>query len=300
MLRSRTALVFGACPRQHQPSFRARVASVLLALPAVLAVAGIALPPEACASLSSPVARPGPGILASAYSQTSRLSLFAVAQSPPASADTSLANRAQRAVERLQERMRAEQSLAPDSLAPADTMAARSAPGAADASKRAAASPPASVDSAAAEGKPGRFDSPTWVMARSLIVPGWGQAKNGAWWKAIAVAGIEGALLERLFYEARVSRDFERKAARFPEGSDERARYLSKSEKHARHRRDFTWWTALFVILSMGDAYVDAHLQRFDVSLQGGEDIDPETGGDGGGGSGPAPPGIRLGLRLAP
>src|SRR5262245_4436867 len=27
------------------------------------------------------------------------------------------------------------------------------------------------------------YDQPRWVMARSLVVPGWGQVHNHAWWK---------------------------------------------------------------------------------------------------------------------
>jgi len=140
------------------------------------------------------------------------------------------------------------------------------------------------------------LSGPTFVMLRSLVVPGWGQLKNRAWLKALLVAGIEGALIERLLFEDRVSGDFASKAALFPEDSAERARFEWKSEKHSRHRRDFTWWTAIFIVLSMGDAYVDAHLKRFDVRVQ----TEPEE-------EGAAPESranprfaVRLGLRLAP
>ena len=40
----------------------------------------------------------------------------------------------------------------------------------------------------------GRFDKPHWVMLRSAVVPGWGQAHNGAWLKAIAIGGSETVL----------------------------------------------------------------------------------------------------------
>ena len=126
----------------------------------------------------------------------------------------------------------------------------------------------ASEPDSAAIGEPRGFDRPTWVMARSLVVPGWGQLKNGAWWKAILVAGIEGALVERLCFEDRLAGAFRRRAERVDPESEAFARLDWKAEKHRRHRRDFIWWTSLFVLLSMGDAYVDAHLKRFDVELQ--------------------------------
>ncbi|MFH1144368.1 MAG: DUF5683 domain-containing protein [Candidatus Eisenbacteria bacterium] len=138
------------------------------------------------------------------------------------------------------------------------------------------------------------LNSPTFVMLRSLLIPGWGQMKNGAWLKAFVVAGIESALLERLYFEDRVSDESASKAAQFAPGTDERARYDWKAEKHDRHRRDFIWWSALFVALSMGDAYVDAHLKRFDVRIQ---TETPEAALPGGAG---ATPGIavQVGLRF--
>jgi hypothetical protein len=38
----------------------------------------------------------------------------------------------------------------------------------------------------------GVLDEPRYVMLRSLLVPGWGQLHNHAWFKAALVAGIEG------------------------------------------------------------------------------------------------------------
>jgi hypothetical protein len=132
------------------------------------------------------------------------------------------------------------------------------------------------------------LDSPTAVMARSLLVPGWGQAKNGQWVKAIVTAGIEGTLLERVFFEDRLARRYSRIAARYPLDDPGRVPWDRGVERHRAHRRDFIWWTSLFVMLSMGDAFVEAHLKHFDVRLQ---DQAP-AGGDGGGGGA----GVAVGL----
>ena len=112
----------------------------------------------------------------------------------------------------------------------------------------------------------GTFDAPTWVALRSLVIPGWGQAKNGMWWKAILVAGIEGAMFERLYFEDRMVHEYRDKQREYPGQADF---YERKEDRHKSHRRDFIWWTSLFVLLSMGDAFVDAHLQSFDVTLDG-------------------------------
>ena len=147
--------------------------------------------------------------------------------------------------------------------------------------------PPASADTTSAEAR--RFDAPTWVMLRSLLVPGWGQAKNGAWLKALLVAGIEGAFVERLAFENRIGdRDLKR-AYTFAPDSPERASWERRAERHRDRRRDFIWWTSMFVFLSMGDAYTDAHLKHFDVRLQ---DESAEGGEDSGAGGGT---GIRVG-----
>src|SRR4029079_3275775 len=59
-------------------------------------------------------------------------------------------------------------------------------------------SPPAPPDTARRlpHGKPrGKYDAPVWVMARSAVFPGWGQAHNKAWFKAGLVAAAEGYLI---------------------------------------------------------------------------------------------------------
>ena len=51
--------------------------------------------------------------------------------------------------------------------------------------------------------RPGRFDQPRWVMLRSLLVPGWGQAHNHAWIKAALLAAGDGALRVRMVRDER-------------------------------------------------------------------------------------------------
>jgi len=136
---------------------------------------------------------------------------------------------------------------------------------------------------------PGGLNSPTAVMARSLLFPGWGQAKNHAWLKAILVAGVEGAFLERIAYEDRMAdRNAALAGARVAD-DPRRGAYDRAAERHREHRRDFIWWTGLWVFLAMGDAYTDAHLKHFDVSLQ--EDAPSGDRSD-------AAPGVVGGLRI--
>ena len=141
----------------------------------------------------------------------------------------------------------------------------------------------------------GFFDPPTWVALRSLVVPGWGQAKNRSWLKALLVAGLEAAFVERLYFEDRLVGEYRRKRYEYPAQADF---YERKEERHKGHRLDFIWWTSLFVGLSMGDAFVDAHLKDFEVDLGPGTDPDPEqAGGLLPGPGGPAAQ-VRLSYRL--
>src|SRR5262249_44507341 len=47
-------------------------------------------------------------------------------------------------------------------------------------------------------------NQPRIVMARSLLVPGWGQVHNHAWFKAALVAGAEGWMIARILDDQHV------------------------------------------------------------------------------------------------
>jgi hypothetical protein len=121
-------------------------------------------------------------------------------------------------------------------------------------------------------------DQPRWVMMRSLIIPGWGQAHNGAWIKAVAVAGAEtwlivGAIsdrddLDRLqgeINDAAAAGDATRHDVLVNEYNDLLNKFVGKQ-----------WLLAGVVAYSLLDAYVDAHFKNFDIefrndpALQGG------------------------------
>ncbi|MDD5087574.1 MAG: DUF5683 domain-containing protein, partial [bacterium] len=56
---------------------------------------------------------------------------------------------------------------------------------------------------------------------------------------------------------------------RFKTGGD-----FYREKFHRNNRNKMVWWLAGVVLLSMGDAYVDAQLYHLDVS----PDLSPETG----------------------
>jgi hypothetical protein len=128
------------------------------------------------------------------------------------------------------------------------------------------------------------FRQPRWVMLRSLVVPGWGQLHNGAWLKALAIAGLEGSLGARVIADeralARLSDDID--AARAA-GDTERANalvdgYNARLGESVRRQ----WLLAGVVVYALLDAYVDAHLKSFDLELETDRARPGARGGPGG------------------
>jgi len=96
--------------------------------------------------------------------------------------------------------------------------------------------------------------STTGAVLRSLAVPGWGQLYNESYVKAFAFAALEGTLIISASHE-------HDEMMRFKTGGD----FIL--EKHYRNSRNkLLWWLAGTILLSMGDAYVDAQLYGLDVS----------------------------------
>lgn len=106
----------------------------------------------------------------------------------------------------------------------------------------------------AEETSPKPKKSSTGAVLRSLVVPGWGQFYNESYIKAVVFAGVEGALI----YSASHQHD---QMKRFEKAGD-----FTREQFYRSSRNRLFWWLAGTVLLSMGDAYVDAQLYGLDVS----------------------------------
>jgi hypothetical protein len=108
---------------------------------------------------------------------------------------------------------------------------------------------------------------PFWVMARSAVVPGWGQVYNHQPLKAIVVVAGEGYLISRIFDELGKQNDaIDRLNTSIP-GSPEYDQALADEALHNNKKIDWIWWTAAAHLLQMADAYVDAHFINFDADF---------------------------------
>lgn len=108
---------------------------------------------------------------------------------------------------------------------------------------------------------------PFLVMARSAIVPGWGQVYNRQPLKAVLVVAGEGFLTYKIFQELQRQNDaIDRQAATIAE-TPERAAAVADELTHRNRKIDWIWWTAAAHLLQMADAYVDAHFLNFDAEF---------------------------------
>ena len=164
------------------------------------------------------------------------------------------------------------QPAAPREPAPAVEAEADSMRGAAPAAKAVAApvqpaspAPQAEADSVHQAG--GRL-SPRAALVRSALVPGWGQAATGHWLKALLFSGAGAGWLTAAVVESSRVGD---------------ALTPQEHEDRAARRNTRVLLYVVTVTLSAVDAYVDAHLEDFEVD---GGDLES--------------PGVRLTVRWGP
>jgi hypothetical protein len=135
-----------------------------------------------------------------------------------------------------------------------------------------------------------KYDAPVWVMMRSLVVPGWGQAHNHAWIKAVAVATGEGLLISRLVQDNKALSGLQQDINAAQNAGDEDAynaavgAYNARLDVSNRHK----WYLGAVLAYSLLDAYVDAHFVDFGVEFSG---SDPAVPG------GALDPGAKLKVR---
>jgi hypothetical protein len=108
---------------------------------------------------------------------------------------------------------------------------------------------------AAAGGRAG----PTAAVVAAAAYPGLGQLVVGSEVKAAAVGAAQAFLVGRLIIEDRWTRH----ALRLYHETG-RSSYYGDYSGHYDRRQTLVWWVLAVGILSVADAYVDAHLTGFD------------------------------------
>jgi hypothetical protein len=113
-------------------------------------------------------------------------------------------------------------------------------------------------------------EQPRFVMLRSLLIPGWGQAYNRAWIKAVGVAGGEiwlGSIIidDKNALEVLLAAVEDAQAANDPPRYAEAVnRYNARLDTYVRHQ----WFFGALLAYALIDAYVDAHFRNFDIEFK--------------------------------
>jgi hypothetical protein len=113
---------------------------------------------------------------------------------------------------------------------------------------------------------------PFTVMLRSAAVPGWGQVYNHKYLKAGIVIAGQGFLAYQALQELKLENQaIDRQGAILAGGGDiGDPAYLQAQRDQETHRNvkiNWIWWGIAAHLLSMMDAYVDAHLASFDADF---------------------------------
>jgi hypothetical protein len=110
--------------------------------------------------------------------------------------------------------------------------------------------------------------SPWRAVLFSAVLPGLGQFYNESYWKVPIVVGLGGFLGYQIFYYNSRFLDFKNSYAQSlitdtPNGDDNLRRYR---EFYRNQRDQFYLYFGFFYLITLVDAYVDAHLFDFNVS----------------------------------
>ena len=113
------------------------------------------------------------------------------------------------------------------------------------------------------------FDRPRWVMLRSLAFPGWGQFHNKAYFKAVAVAAGEGALIAGVVGDELKLTDLQREvdAARVANDNDRFIDAVNAYNDRLDRATSRRWFLGAILAYSLVDAYVDSHFIDIDLEF---------------------------------
>jgi hypothetical protein len=106
--------------------------------------------------------------------------------------------------------------------------------------------------------------SPWGAVARSAILPGWGQIYNESYWKAPVVWGIIGWFSYSWIDNNNKYKDYQNLYSQF--GDSGSINYKLYRDFYRDQRDEFAIYIVLTYFLNLVDAYVDAHM--FDFSVQ--------------------------------
>jgi hypothetical protein len=105
--------------------------------------------------------------------------------------------------------------------------------------------------------------SPTAAVLMTPVFPGWGQLYSDSTWRAGLAFGTQMFYWANLLQRDRKARRISDHARTLPEGP-QRDAYDALAAEFWEQMRDFAWWSGGILLIVALDAYVGAHLFRFE------------------------------------
>ena len=142
-------------------------------------------------------------------------------------------------------------------------------------------------------------EQPRVVMLRSLLVPGWGQLYNHAWFKAAAVGGTEGWLIYSIRHD-RGNLDALRVEVDAALAANDETAYIEATNRYNSKLDDYVrgqWLLGALLTYALLDAYVDAHFRRFELEFRSDPALPREVAPENARGASGGGPRSRLSLR---
>jgi hypothetical protein len=112
--------------------------------------------------------------------------------------------------------------------------------------------------------QPFKTKNPTGALLRSLVLPGWGQLYNQQYVKTILAVTAEGLLVAGAIVEHQRAEDDHAVYQDLLRSDTVREAAWQRYTRRIDKRNTYLWYFAGFKVVSIIDAYVDAHLYRFD------------------------------------
>lgn len=119
---------------------------------------------------------------------------------------------------------------------------------------------------------------PTTALLKSLVIPGWGQVGNGRWFKAIFFAGLQGWFVGEVVHYGGQASDFKILYERSVVVS-QRNDFYRLYEDRRQERNKYVFFLGLATLVSVFDAFVDAHLSGAPDAQTIGFQFSPSPGG---------------------
>jgi hypothetical protein len=103
--------------------------------------------------------------------------------------------------------------------------------------------------------------NPYQAMLYSTVVPGGGQFYNQSYIKSALVAGIQLYLIGYAIYDSNQAKHYSNLMS--TSTSDSYYYYRQQRNSYRKDMRSDVWWVGTTLMLSVADAFVDAHLYNF-------------------------------------